>query len=45
MKITTNEKLNISAIICAAGRGERAGLEKNKVLAVMPNGKTVFQTE
>ena len=43
MKKSTPEKLNISAIICAAGRGERAGLEKNKVLAVMPNGKTVLQ--
>ena len=43
MKKSTPEQLNISAIICAAGRGERAGLEKNKVLAVMPNGKTVLQ--
>lgn len=43
MKKSTPEQLNISAIICAAGKGTRAGLEQNKVLAVMPNGKTVLQ--
>ena len=43
MKITTNEKLNISAIICAAGKGSRSKLERNKVLAVMPNGRRVLQ--
>ena len=39
MKITTNEKLNISAIICAAGKGTRAGFEKNKLLMPL-NGTT-----
>ncbi len=37
--------MNISVIICAAGKGLRAGFEKNKLLLPMPNnsGVTVLQ--
>ena len=31
--ITEWEKMKVSVIICAAGRGERAGFEKNKLLS------------
>ena len=43
MSNLTNEKPNITAILCAAGKGSRALLEQNKVLAIMPNGKSVLQ--
>ena len=43
MKIADEQKLNITAVICAAGKGERAKLGKNKVFAIMPNGKTVLE--
>ncbi len=42
MNNLTNQKLNITAIVCAAGKGARAMLEQNKVFTVMPNGKNVL---
>lgn len=33
----------ITAIICGAGKGARANLGKNKIFAIMPNGKTVLE--
>ena len=37
-----NEK--VSAIICAAGKGERAGLGKNKLLAPLYGAPALFHT-
>ncbi|MBR3863762.1 MAG: 2-C-methyl-D-erythritol 2,4-cyclodiphosphate synthase [Clostridia bacterium] len=37
------QKPNITAIICAAGKGNRAMLNENKMFAVMPNGKSVLE--
>ncbi len=36
-------KIKISAIVCAAGKGERSNLKENKIFAVMPNGKSVLE--
>ena len=33
----------ITAIVCAAGKGNRAMLGENKIFAVMPNGKSVLE--
>ena len=35
--------INITAVICGAGKGERSKLAENKILALMPNGKTVLE--
>lgn len=35
--------MRITAIITAAGKGTRAGLDKNKVLTLLPDGKTVLE--
>lgn len=37
-----NHPLPVSAVICAAGKGERAGLPKNKLLFPV-NGKTILE--
>ena len=38
-----NKEVNITAIICGAGKGNRSGLTENKIFAVMPNGKCVLE--
>lgn len=43
MNTINNQQLNITAIICAAGRGSRAKLEQNKVLFTLEDGLTVLK--
>ena len=38
------KNLKISAIICAAGRGERAGFDKNKLLAPLAGAPALYHT-
>ena len=41
--ICLSKDVNITAIICGAGKGNRSGLTENKIFAVMPNGKCVLE--
>ena len=43
MNNTFNFEPTITAIICGAGKGNRAMLNENKMFAVMPNGKSVLE--
>ena len=43
MEKTQEQKFNITAIICGAGKGQRAKLEENKIFAIMPNGRCVLE--
>ena len=38
-----NFEPTITAIICGAGKGNRAMLNENKIFAIMPNGKSVLE--
>lgn len=38
------QKISVSAIICAAGKGERAGFEKNKLLAPLFGAPALYHT-
>ena len=38
-----DSSFRVSAIICGAGKGTRAGLNENKIFTVMPNGKSVLE--
>ena len=39
-----NEKRSIGVIICAAGRGHRAGFDKNKLLVPFEGSTLLFKT-
>ena len=42
--MTTMKNFKVSAIICAAGRGERAGFDKNKLLAPLYGAPALYHT-
>ena len=39
-----DSSFRVSAIICGAGKGTRAGLNENKIFTVMPNGEFLGKT-